>query len=76
MRSPYANIKNKSPRLISNQHNIKGPNKEKELRNQNEKKKKAKHFCNLQWLQYFTNTFHFFKILISFFLATIDYSFL
>jgi hypothetical protein len=40
MRSPYANIKNKSPRLISNQHNIKGPNKEKELRNQNEKKKK------------------------------------
>jgi hypothetical protein len=39
MRSPYANIKNKSPRLISNQHNIKGSNKEKELRNQNEKKK-------------------------------------
>jgi hypothetical protein len=74
MRSPYANIKNKSPRLISNQHNIKGSNKEKELRNQNEKKKK--HFCNLQRLQDFTNTFHFLKILISSFLATIDYSFL
>jgi hypothetical protein len=45
MRSPYANIKNKSPRLISNQHNIKGPNKEKELRNQNEKKKKQNIFA-------------------------------
>jgi hypothetical protein len=39
-------------------------------------KKKKKHFCNLQRLQDFTNTFHFLKILISSFLATIDYSFL
>jgi hypothetical protein len=56
MKSPYTNIKSKPPKSISNQHNIKVPNKEKNLGTKI-KKEKSKTFFNLQRLQDFTNTF-------------------
>jgi hypothetical protein len=42
MKSPYTNIKSKPPKSISNQHNIKVPNKEKNLGTKIKKEKRKK----------------------------------
>jgi hypothetical protein len=44
-KSSHTSIKNKSSRLIPNQHNVKGSNKKKKLKDQNEKKRKSKILC-------------------------------
>jgi len=52
-KSSHTSIKNKSLRLIPNQHNVKGSNKKIKLKDQNEKNKKQNitrtMFCLTSW---------------------------